>query len=100
MDHVKEGLWFFIELVKFIKLINPGELMCVVFLLLCVVNLRDDVMNNDFATYLGLGIYVTKCNMGLGFLWKLDVVLGSYGLKRLRGEGRLRGSREREIRVI
>jgi hypothetical protein len=33
---------------------------------------------------LGLGIHVTKCNIGLGFLWKFDVVMGSYGLKKLR----------------
>jgi len=41
-------------------------------------------------------IYVTKYNLGLGFLWKLDVALGSYGLKKLRGEGRLLGSRKRD----
>jgi hypothetical protein len=48
-----------------------------------------------YAIYLGSGIYVTKCNLGLGFLWKLDVVLGLYGLKKLRGEGRSMGSRKR-----
>jgi hypothetical protein len=35
--------------------------------------------------------------MGFGFLWKLDVVLGLYGLKKLRGEGRPMGSRERHL---
>jgi hypothetical protein len=38
---------------------------------------------------------MTKCNLGLGFLWKFNVVMGLYGLKNLRGEGRLVGSRER-----
>jgi hypothetical protein len=31
--------------------------------------------------------------MGLGFLWKLDVVIGLYGLKKLKGEERPVGSR-------
>jgi hypothetical protein len=34
--------------------------------------------------------------MGLGFLWKFNVVMGLYGLKKLRGEGRLMGSKERD----
>ncbi len=29
-------------------------------------------------------------------MWKLDVVLGSYGPKKLRGEGRPVGSREKD----
>jgi len=33
-------------------------------------------------------------------MWKLDVVLDLYGLKKLRGEERPVGSRERKIRVI
>jgi hypothetical protein len=37
----------------------------------------------------------TKCNMGLGFLWKFNVVLGLCGLKKLRRKGRPLGSRER-----
>jgi hypothetical protein len=41
------------------------------------------------------GIYVTKCNLELGFLWKLDVVMGLYGLKKLKGKGRPIGSKER-----
>ncbi len=46
--------------------------------------------------HLGLGIYVTKCNLGLGFLWKLDVVMGSYGLKKLRRKRKASGlKRER-----
>jgi hypothetical protein len=49
---------------------------------------------------LGLGIYVTKCNLGLGFLWKLDVVLGSYGLKEIEKEKEGHWVQEREIRVI
>jgi sterol desaturase/sphingolipid hydroxylase (fatty acid hydroxylase superfamily) len=49
-----------------------------------------------YAIYLGLGIYVTKCNLGLGFLWKLDAVLGSYGLKKLRRRRKASGfKRER-----
>jgi hypothetical protein len=45
--------------------------------------------------YLDLGIYVTKCNLGLGFLWKLDVVMGLYGLKKLKGERRPMRSRKK-----
>jgi hypothetical protein len=41
-------------------------------------------------------MYVTKCNLGLEFMWKLDVVMGSYGLKKLRGEGRPMCSREKD----
>jgi hypothetical protein len=49
-----------------------------------------------YAIYLDLGIYITKCNLGLGFMWKLDVVLDLYGLKKLRGEKRQMGSKERD----
>jgi len=45
----------------------------------------------DYAISLGSRIYVKKCNMGLGFLWKLDVVLGSYGLKTLRRKRKANG---------
>jgi hypothetical protein len=46
---------------------------------------------------LDLEIYITKSNLGLGFLWKLDVVLDLYDLKKLRGEERLVGSRESDL---
>jgi hypothetical protein len=52
-----------------------------------------------YAIYLNSRVYVTKCNMGLGFLWKFNVVLGLCGLKKLRREGRPLGSRERDQRV-
>jgi hypothetical protein len=48
-----------------------------------------------YAIYLDLGVYVTKCNLGLGFLWKFNVVLGLCGLKKLRGKGRSMGWREK-----
>ncbi len=48
-----------------------------------------------YATYLNSGVYVTKCNLGLGFLWKFNVVLGLCGLKKLKREGRSMGSREK-----
>jgi hypothetical protein len=42
---------------------------------------------------------VTKCKQELGFMWKFDVVLGSYGPKNLRMRRKARGLK-REIRVI
>jgi hypothetical protein len=48
------------------------------------------VMNTSLCN-LGLGIYVTKCKQELGFLWKSDVVLGSYGLKNLRRRRKANG---------
>jgi len=45
-----------------------GELKCVVFLLLCVVNLRDNVMSASLCYLFGLRGYVTKCDLRLGFL--------------------------------
>jgi hypothetical protein len=42
-----------------------------------------------YVIYWDLEVYVIKCNMGLGFFWKFNVVLGLYGLKKFR--------REREI---
>jgi hypothetical protein len=49
VDHVK-GLWLFVKLVKQ----SNGELKRVVFLLLCVVNLRDGVMSTDLCNLFGL----------------------------------------------
>ncbi len=51
-----------------------------------------------YAIYLNLGVYVTKCNIRLGFFWKFDVVLGLCGLKKLRRERRPMGSRERDLK--
>jgi hypothetical protein len=50
---------------------------------------------------LNLGAYVTKCNLGLGFLWKFNVVLGLCGLKKLRRENKASGlKRERDERDL
>ncbi len=49
MDHVGEG--GFVVLCKTCK---TKELKCVVFLLLCVVNLRDDVMSTGLCNLFGL----------------------------------------------
>jgi hypothetical protein len=35
-------------------------------------------MSIDLCICLDLGVYVTKCNLGLGFFWKFNVVLGVY----------------------
>jgi hypothetical protein len=63
---------------------------------LCVINLNGGIMKTDLCNLFGLRVYVIKCNMGLGLLWKFNVVLGLCGLKNLRKEGRQVGSRERE----
>ncbi len=49
-----------------------------------------------YAIYLDSKVYVTKCNMGLGFFWKFNVVLSLCGLNKLRRKGRPMGSRERD----
>jgi hypothetical protein len=48
-----------------------------------------------YVIYLDSGVYIIKCNIRLEFLWKFNVVLNLYGLKKLRREGRPMGSRER-----
>jgi hypothetical protein len=50
VDRVKGGLWFFVKLVKQ----SRGELKCVVFLFLCVLNLKDDVMSTSLCNSFGL----------------------------------------------
>ncbi len=62
-----------------------GELKCVVFyfilflnFFLCIVNLRGGVMNTVYAIYLDSGIYITNCNLVLGFFLKFNVALGVY----------------------
>jgi hypothetical protein len=50
----------------------------------------------DYAICLGLRIYVKNCNLGLGFLWKLDVVLGSYGLKTLKRKRKANGFKRKK----
>jgi hypothetical protein len=77
------------------------ELICVIFLILCVVNLRDGVGNIGLCNLSRLRDLCWKCNLGFGFLWKLDVVLGSYGLNILRRTRKAIGlKREKEIRMI
>ncbi len=51
MDHVGEG--GFVVLCKTCEVVTR-ELKCVVFLLLCVVNLRDDVMSIGLCNLFGL----------------------------------------------
>jgi hypothetical protein len=43
------GLWFFVKLVKQ----SLGKLICVVFLFLCFVKLRDGVKKLDYVVCLG-----------------------------------------------
>jgi hypothetical protein len=43
-----------------------GELMCVVFLLLCVANLRDGVRSTKLCNLFGLRIYVKNIIWDLG----------------------------------
>jgi hypothetical protein len=46
---------------------------------------------------LGLRIYVTKCNLGIGFLWKFDEVIGSYGLKKLKKRKKANGLKREKL---
>ncbi len=48
-DHLKGGLWFFCKTCEIVI----RKLKCVVFLLLCVVNLKDGVMNTGFCNLFG-----------------------------------------------
>jgi hypothetical protein len=65
VDHARGGV---VVLCKTCEAVI-GELKCVVFLLLSVVNLRDGVRSTGYAICLGLGIYVESV------IWDL----GSYG---------------------
>ncbi len=73
-----------------------GELKCVVscFYVLSIWGMVSWIL--VYAIYLDSWVYVTKCNLGLQFLWKFNVVMGLCGLKKLRGKGRPMGSRERD----
>ncbi len=82
-------------LCKTCEVVN-GELKCVVFFLLCVVNLKGDVISIGLCNLLRGLCY----NMRLGFLWKFNVVLGLCGLKKLKREGRPMGSKERDKRDL
>ncbi len=74
-------------------------MICVVFLFLCVVRLKDGVRNIGFCNMFRLRIYVTKCKQELEFLWKSNVVMGSYGLKNLRGKRKANGFKRKIIAV-
>jgi hypothetical protein len=53
-----------------------------------------------YAIYLDSRVYVTRCNLRFGFLWKFNGVLGLCGLKKLKRKGRLMGSRKRDQRDL
>jgi hypothetical protein len=87
----KEGLWFFVKLVK-----QSLQGWNVLFSCSYVLSIWEMVSwTLLYAIYWDSNVYVTKCNLGFGFLWKFNVVMGWYGLKKLRGEGRLVNSKER-----
>ncbi len=91
----KGGLSFFVKLVK--QSLGSWSVLFSCFYMLSIWGIVSWAL--VYAIYLDSGIYVTKCNMGLGFLWKFDVVIGLYGLKKLRGEG-CQWAQDREIRMI
>jgi len=46
---------------------------------LCIVNLRGGVLSIDLCNlFVLMGLYITKCNLGLGFFLKFNVVLRVY----------------------
>ncbi len=64
MDHVK---WGVMVLCKTCEVVTR-ELICVVFLLLCVLNLKNDVRNNGLCNLFGLRDLCWKCNLGFKVL--------------------------------
>ncbi len=67
------GLWFFVKLVK--QSMGSGSvLFC--FLVLSIWGVVSWVL--VYAIYLDSRVYVTKCNLGLGFFWKFNDVMGVY----------------------
>jgi hypothetical protein len=51
-----------------------------------------------YVIHLGSGIYVTKCKQELGFLWKFDLVLGSYVLKKLNRKMKAIGLKREKLK--
>ncbi len=48
------------------------------FFFKCIINLRGGVMNIGLCNLFGFKVYITKCNLRLGFFFKFNVVLGVY----------------------
>jgi len=85
-------LWFFVRLVK------QGNWYVWFYCFYILSSWRMVSWTLDYVVCLGWGIYVTKCNHELRFLWKFNVVLGSCGLKNLRRRKKASGLK-REIRT-
>jgi hypothetical protein len=68
-----------------------GGLKCVVFFLLCIVNLKDGVMSTRLSNLFGL---MGLCYKVQSRIW-VNVVMGLCGLKKLRRGRRSMGSKER-----
>ncbi len=50
-----------------------------------------------YAIYLYLGVYITKCNLGLGFLKKFNVVLGVMWLKVIEKNRKASGLKRKRL---
>jgi len=92
VDHVK-GLLFYVKLVK--QSVGSWSVLFSCFYVLSIWGVVSWIL--VYAIYLDSGVYVTKCNLGLGFLWNFNVFWGLCGLKKLRREGKPMGSEIREI---
>jgi len=88
-----------VVLCKTCEVVN-GELKRVVFLFYVLSIWGVVSWVPIYVIYLDLGVYVTNYNLGLGFLWKFNVILGLCGVKILRKKGRLVCSRERDKRDL
>jgi len=80
VNHTKEGLWFFVKIVK--QSLGSWNMLFSCSYVLLIWGMVSWAL--VYVIHLGSGIYVTKCKQEFGFLWKSDVVMGSYGLKKLR----------------
>jgi hypothetical protein len=80
VDHVR-GLWFFVKLMK--QSTGSWSVLFSCFYVLSIWWMVSWTL--VCVIYLDLRVYVTKCNLGLGFLWKFNVVMGLCGLKKLGG---------------
>jgi hypothetical protein len=76
VDHAK-GLWCFVKLMK--HSMGGWSVLCSFFYVLSIWKVVSWIL--VYVIYLDLGVYVTKCNLGFGFFWKFNVVLGLCGLK-------------------
>ncbi len=94
VDHVK-GLWFFVKLVKQ----SMGSWIALFLFFMCSI-WKAVSWILVYVIYLNSRVYVTKCNLRLGFFWKFNVVLGLCGLRKLRRKRRPMGSRKKDQRNL